>query len=123
MNYCPPKQTINTAYYSSLLQTVHSKLPIIWPRKIRKHPLLLRDNARVHIVKVTIAKFRELKWQLLSHPDYNLDLAPGYFRLFGPLKDLLSGRRFEYETELKSAVNEVVKTMSKTGSNNNGKRH
>ena len=60
-----------------------------------------------------MAKLRELKWQLLPHPAYSPDLAPSDFHLFGPLKDPLRGRRFGCESELKSAVNEVVKTMSK----------
>ena len=50
---------------------------------------------------------------ILLHPDYSQDLAPGDFHLFGPLRDPLRGRRFGCKSELKSAVNEVVKTMSK----------
>ena len=59
-----------------------------------------------------MAKLHELKRQLLPHSAYSPDLAPSDFRLFGPLKDPLRGR-FGGESELKSAVNEVVKTMSK----------
>ena len=113
MDYCPPKQTINAAYYSSLLQTVHSKLPRVRPGKIHKCPLFLQDNARIHTAKVSMNKLRELKWQLLPHPAYSPDLAPSDFHLFGPLKDPLCGRRFDSESELKSAVNVVVKTLSK----------
>ena len=113
MDYCPPKQTINAAYYSSLLQTVHSKLPRVRPGKIHKRPLFLQDNARIHTAKVSMNKLRELKWQLLPHPAYSPDLAPSDFHLFGPLKDPLRGRRFDSESELKSAVNAVVKTLSK----------
>ena len=113
MDYCPPKQTINAAYYCSLLETVHSKLPSIRPGKIGKRPILLHDNARVHTAKATMAKLHELKWQLLPHPPYSPDLAPSDFHLFGVLKDPLRGRHFGNESELKSAVNEVVKGMSK----------
>ena len=60
-----------------------------------------------------MAKLRELKWQLLPHLAYSPDLAPSDFHLFGPLKDSLRGRRFGCESELKSAVNKVVETMSK----------
>ena len=113
LDYCPPKQTINAAYYSSLLQTVHSKLPRVRPGMIHKCPLFLHDNARVHTTKVFMAKLHDLKWQLLSHPAYSPDVAPSNFHLFGLLKDPLCGRRFGCESELKSSVNEVVRTMSK----------
>ena len=111
MDYCPPKKTINAAYYSSLLPTVHSKLPRVRSGKIHKHPVFLQDNAHVYTAKVS-NKLHELKWQLLPHPAYSPNLAPSNFHLFGPLKDPLIGRRFGCESELKSAKNEVVKTMS-----------
>ena len=60
-----------------------------------------------------MAKLRELKWQLLSHLAYSPDLTPSDFHLFGPLKDPLHGKRFGCKSELKSAVNKVVETMSK----------
>ena len=69
-------------------------------------------NARVHTAKVFIAQLRELKWQLPPHPAYSPDLAPSDFHLFGPLEDCLRGRKCECESELKSAMNEVVRTMS-----------
>ena len=73
MDYCPPKQNINAACYPSLLQTVNSKLPRIRPGKIHNRPLFLQDNARVHTVKVSMAKLHEVKWQLLPHPAYSPD--------------------------------------------------
>ena len=73
----------------------------------------MQDSAHVHRANVSMAKLRELKWQLLSHPAYSPELAPSDFHLFGPLKYPLCGRRFGCESELQSAVNEMVKTMSK----------
>ena len=55
----------------------------------------LQDNARVHTAKVFMAKFRELKWQLLLHSGYSPDLALSDFHLFGPLKDPLRGRSWD----------------------------
>ena len=109
----PPKQKINAAYYPSLLHTVNYKLPRVRPGKIRKHSRVLQDNTCVHTTKVSMVELHELKWQLLLHPAYSLDLAPSDFHLFGPLKDPFRGRRFGCESKLKSAINEVVKTMSK----------
>ena len=48
-----------------------------------------------------IAKFG---WTLLPHPPYSPDLAPSYLHLFGPLKDALHGKRFEYDESMIRAV-------------------
>ena len=53
-----------------------------------------------------MAKLGELKSQFLPHPAYSPDLALSDFHLFGPLKDAPHLR-------LKSAVNEVLKAISK----------
>ena len=82
-------------------------------QRVISTPVFLQDNARVHTAKVSMAKLHELKWQLLLHPAYSPDLAPSDFHLFGPLKDPFRGRRFGRKSKLKSAMNEVVKTMSK----------
>ena len=109
----PPKQTINAAYYPGLLHTVNYKRPRVRPGKSHKRSHFLQDNARVHTAKVSMAKLHELKRQLLLHPAYSPDLAPSDFHLFGPFKDPFRGRRFGCESKLKSAMNEMVKTMSK----------
>ena len=109
----PPKQTINAAYYPSLLHTVNYKRPRVRPGKSHKHSRFLQDNARVLPAKVSMAKLHELKWQLLLYPAYSPNLAPSDFHLFGPLKNPFRGRRFGCESKLKSAMNEVVKTISK----------
>ena len=113
MEYCPPKQTINAAYYSSLLQAVHSKLLRVRPGKIHKSPPFLQNNARVHTAKVSMAKLRKLTRQLLPYSAYSPDFASSDFYLIGPFKDPLRGKRYGCESELKSAVNVVVKTMPK----------
>ncbi len=89
LDFCPPKHTINAAYYRNLLQIVHQKLSRMRPGKINKRSLLLQDNARVHTAIETKAKITELKWQPLPHPAYSPDLAPSDFHLFGPLKEPL----------------------------------
>ena len=68
---------------------------------------------QVHAAKVSMAELRELKRQLLSRPAESPDLAPSDLHLVGPLDDPLRGRILGCENELKSSVNEVVKTMSK----------
>lgn len=114
VDYCPPRQTINAAYYSELLQIVHNKLPQVRPGKLHMRPLFLQDNARVHTANLTMAKIRELKWQLLPHPAYSPDLAPSDFHLFGPMKDPLRGVKFDGEKEIRAAVKNVLNSFPKS---------
>ena len=47
----------------------------------------------------------ELKFELLPHAPYSLDLAPSDYFLFPNLKKWLGGRRFINNEEVESAVN------------------
>jgi hypothetical protein len=51
--------------------------------------LLYHDNARSYTTLATQERIQELQWELLEHLPYSLDLAPGDFHLFGPLKNHL----------------------------------
>ena len=52
-------------------------------------------------------------WTVLPHPPYSPDLAPYDFHLFGPLKDVLRGRRFADIDDLKYSVREELRRFSK----------
>lgn len=108
IDYCPPGQSINAEYYSSLLQIVHKLLPEKRRGKVSRRPLFLQDNARVHTAKTTMTMIKNLKWQLLPHPPYSPDLAPSDFHLFGPMKEPLRGIRFKDEKEIKRAVKNSI---------------
>jgi hypothetical protein len=69
------------------------------PGQLPRGVLLHQDNARTHIVPATQERIQELQWELLEHPLYRPDLAPGNFHLFGPLKDHLGGKRFTVDEE------------------------
>jgi hypothetical protein len=42
------------------------------------------DNARNHTARHTVKQIQDLKLEVLHHPPYSADLAPGDFHLFGP---------------------------------------
>jgi histone-lysine N-methyltransferase SETMAR len=62
---------------------------------VEKHPALAnrrgiifhQDNACPHVAINVQEKFRELKWETLSHPPYSLDLAPSAYHLFRSLQN------------------------------------
>ena len=68
------------------------------------------DNARPHLAN---EKLDELGLQRLEHPPYSQDLAPSDFFLFGLLKKLLEGKRFDDEDELFEEVSNILYSIPK----------
>lgn len=44
----------------------------------------------------------------MEHPPYSLDLPPWDFRIFGPFKEALKGRSFEWGAEEQNTVRELL---------------
>ncbi|GFV80980.1 mariner Mos1 transposase [Trichonephila clavipes] len=63
------------------------------------------DNAPSHTSAVAMAKIHELQFELLDHPPYSPDLAPGDFFLFPHLKIVLGRQRFLSNEEAITFVN------------------
>jgi hypothetical protein len=55
--------------------------------------LLHHDSAHPYFAAATKQTNRNLKFEILPHPPYSLDLAPCDFQAFGPLKEALGDRR------------------------------
>uniref|UniRef100_A0A0K0EV64 Histone-lysine N-methyltransferase SETMAR (inferred by orthology to a human protein) n=1 Tax=Strongyloides venezuelensis TaxID=75913 RepID=A0A0K0EV64_STRVS len=78
--FLKPGETINFELYCQLLDKVHQKLSQKRPSLVnRKGPILLHDNARPHISRITFQKLKELKYETLPHPPCSPDLAPTDF--------------------------------------------
>ena len=52
----------------------------------------------------TIALLEKLKWDVLDHPPYSPELAPGDFHLFLHLKKHLAGKKFDDDEEAQEEV-------------------
>ena len=71
--------------------------------------LLLHDNARPYTARATIDALKMLKFEVLSHPPYSPDLAPGDFHFFPHLKRDLKETHFTSDDEGKQAVTSWIK--------------
>ena len=71
------------------------------PHLAKKKVIFYQDNARVHMCVVSMAKFHELRYELLPHPPYSPDLAPSDYFLLPNLKKWLRGKRFYSNDEIK----------------------
>jgi hypothetical protein len=62
---------------------------------------LLHDSAKPHTPRATIDDLETLKFEVLSHPPYRLDLAPSDLHFFSHLKRDLKGTHFTSDNEVK----------------------
>jgi histone-lysine N-methyltransferase SETMAR len=83
-------QTINAERYCQHLDRCNQALP----RRRRRNVILLQDNAKPHVARLTQAKLTELNWEWLDHPPYSPDLSPSDFHLFRSLEHWLAKNKF-----------------------------
>jgi len=76
IDYLPKGQTINAAYYSSLLVQLKDILKEKCHRKVTKGVLFLHNNAPTHRALATQKKLAYLGFRCLGHSPYSPDLAP-----------------------------------------------
>ena len=87
IDYLPEGATINSTYYTNLLQEdLRTALKNKRIGKLSSSPLLQRDNARPHTATMMKNAIQRLGWTLLPHPPYSPDLAPSDYHLFHTLK-------------------------------------
>jgi len=93
-------KTITGQYYADLLGRFDAELIRKRPHLAKKKVLFHHDNAPAHSSAIATAKLVELRYELLSHPPYSLDLAPCDFFLFPNMKKWLGGKRFTSNEEV-----------------------
>lgn len=119
VDYLTKGETINSAYYCTLLRRLRQEIQVKRPGLLRKKVLFHQDNARVHTSIESMAQIRDCGFELLPHPAYSPDLAPSDFHLFPNLKKRLGGQKFSSNEEVVEAVDryfeEVEGSFYKTG--------
>jgi hypothetical protein len=93
-------ENVNSLLYCEILLKPRIAIRRKFPGQLAREVLILHHNVRPHTVPATQERIQELQWELLEHPSYITDLAPGYFDLFGPLRNNLGGKRFPDDEEV-----------------------
>lgn len=89
-------ETVTAELYCRQLDHCHEKLKQKHPALVnRNHPLLLHDNARPHVAKLTLQKLQELNYETLPHPPYSPDISPTDYHLFLSLDNFLRNKQFK----------------------------
>ena len=107
--------TMNSAPYSEM-HTGRLKSAIRSKRRglLSKSVVLLHDNACPHTTAHSVETLRKFKFKVKAHPLYSPDLAPSDYHLFGSLKEVLRGRRFISNQEVKEGVHAWLSAQPKT---------
>jgi [histone H3]-lysine36 N-dimethyltransferase SETMAR len=93
-------QTVNAELYVQQMERLNTAIQE--KRNNQKHGvLLLHDNARPHIAKMTKEAIQKYGWEVLAHPPYSPDLAPTDFHLFRSLSNAMHGVTFSTDAELR----------------------
>ena len=58
-----------------------------------KGPILLHDNAQLHVTQPLLQKLNELGYKVLPHPPYSSDLSPIDYHFLKHLDNFLQGKR------------------------------
>lgn len=108
------RKTINSEVYCETLRSLRRSIKSKRPGLLTEGVILLHDNARPHVSRVTSSELAKFKWEQLEHPPYSPDLSPCDFHLFGPLKKHLKGKRFNSDDELKDTVEDWLLSQPQT---------
>ena len=89
-SFLNPGETITSEKYAQQTDEMHQKLQLLQPASVnRKGPILLHNNAQVHVAQPMLQKFNELGYEVLLHLPYSPDLSPTNFHFFKHLNNFL----------------------------------
>jgi histone-lysine N-methyltransferase SETMAR len=110
----PAGQTVNATVYSGQLERVHKELKTKEPALVaRKGVVLLDDNAKPDVAKVTRETIIRLGRETPVHPPHSPDIAPSDCRLFHSLDKHLRGRQFRSPDVVRTALDGLFASCSK----------
>jgi hypothetical protein len=81
-------------------------------------PLILHDNACLHLRKVVTNLLRKYEWEVLPHTPYSPNMSPPDFDLFHNLKEPMHGHRFSSLEDVSAAVTWAIWGLNKSGTLN-----
>ena len=107
-NFLPPHQKFNSEYFiNQILQPMYEKLSSkaeFFGKIITLH----FDNSKVHTSGKVQEYMNSHNMKRAVQPPYSPDIAPSDFFLFGYLKEILKGSKFETPEELKNGIDEIL---------------
>lgn len=108
-SFLRPGAMITAESYCRELDVVHQKLQLKHPALVnRRGPILLHDNARPHVARMTHQKLFQLGIETLPHPPYSPDLSPTDFHFFRALDLFLKEKRFRQQDDVENTFQQFI---------------
>lgn len=112
-NFLKEGETITAQSYCQEIEIMHRKLREKQPSLInRKGPILLHDNARPHISKMTVQKLHDLQYEVLPHPPYSPDLSPTDYHMFKHMNDFLANKTFRDQGSIQKNIDQFFESRT-----------
>ncbi len=112
-SFFKPGETITALKYCPQLAEMHRKLHEKLPALVNRNgPILLHDNARPHVARVTQTKLNNLGIEVLPHPPYSPDLSPTNFHFFKHLDNFTMNRQFQNHAYVEEAFKEFIESRA-----------
>lgn len=110
-SFLNPGETITAEKYCHQIDEMHLKLKNKQPVLVnRKGAILLHDNARSHVARLSLQKLNQLGYETLPHPAYSPDLSPTDYHFFKHLQNFLKDKCFRNQDDAKQAFNDFIAT-------------
>jgi len=105
-----PTETITGDRYRTQLMRLSRAVKVKRPQYNERHDkvILQHDNARPHVTKVVKTYLETLKWEVLPHPPYSLDVAPSDYHLFRSMAHGLTDQHFRSYEEVKNWIDSWI---------------
>ena len=88
-------KTITSEKCAQQINKMHQKLQCLQLALVnRKGPILLQDNAWMHMAQPMLQKLKELGYKVLFHPPYSPELSTMEYHFFKHLSNFLPEKRF-----------------------------
>jgi len=103
-----PNETITGALYRTQLMRLSRALKEKCAHYSRHDKIiLLHDNAQPHVAAPVKTYLKTLKWEVLPHPLYSLDIAPSDYHLFQSMT-CLSEQHFTSYEDTKNCIDDWI---------------
>ncbi|GFT83373.1 histone-lysine N-methyltransferase SETMAR [Trichonephila clavipes] len=110
----PDNTTIHSEVYCHQLDKLNDALQQKRPELInRKGVVFHQDNAKLLTSLVTRQKLLQLEWDTMLHPPYSTDMPPSDYYLFRSLQNLLDGKTFTSNEEVKNHLDQFFARKDK----------
>ncbi len=108
-SFLKPGEAVTALKYCQQLDEIHRKLCEEQPALVNRNvPILLHDNARPHLTRVTQTELKNLGIEVLPHPPYSHDLSPTDFHFFKHLDNFTMNRQFQNHPAVEEVFKEFI---------------